>query len=117
MKTMNINEGGVLTKNLIDKLLNAQTDLENKIFELELENEHLKNNANSNNDNNDLTYKNIIKDMLYNATLNHELTHYGPEIRLTINDYILRNDTLNLLQNLFFEVQNEQEYKFKNLVK
>ena len=117
MKTMNINEGGVLAKNLIDKLLNAQTDLENKIFELELENEYLKNNANSNNDNNDLTYKNIIKDMLYNATINRELTYYGPEVRLTINDYTLQNDTLNLLQDLFFEVQNECEYKFKKIVK
>lgn len=116
---MDNNAGGVLTKNLIDKLLNAQTTLQNRIYELENENKSLKDTIEGHINTDSLSYKNILKDMLRCASIysgfNDNFNDYYTEYKVSISDYVPIGTHLDILRKLWEEVKVEQINKLESI--
>lgn len=112
---MDNNAGGVLTKNLIDKLLNAQTTLQNRIYELENENKSLKDTIEGHINSDSLSYKNILKDMLCCASIYQDFNDYYTEYKVSISDYVPIGTHLDILRKLWEEVKVEQINKLESI--
>ena len=112
---MDNNGSGVLTKNLIDKLLNAQTTLQNRIYELENENKSLKDIVEGHINSDLLSYKNILKDMLCYASIYRDFNDYYTEYKVSISDYVPIGTHLDILRKLLEEIKVEQVNKLESI--
>ena len=112
---MDNNTSGVLTKNLINKLLNAQTTLQNRIYELENENKSLKDTIEGHINSDSLSYKNILKDMLCYASIYQDFNDYYTEYKVSISDYVPIGNHLDILRKLWEEIKVEQINKLESI--
>ena len=112
---MDNNTSGVLTKNLINKLLNAQTTLQNRIYELENENKSLKDTIEGHINSDSLSYKNILKDMLSYASIYQDFNDYYTEYKVSISDYVPIGNHLDILRKLWEEIKVEQINKLESI--
>ena len=93
-------------------LLNDQTELQNKIFSLEEENKRLKSLMDEDSGlKNPDTYKNILYNMLRHGYITNENKQWYNEVTLSVDNYPLWGNELDIIQNLYYELQkNDPRY-------
>lgn len=110
--TRNMKVESGLGKEWINKILNDQTELQNKIFSLEEENKRLKSLMDEDSGlKNPDTYKNILYNMLRHGYISNENKQWYNEITLSVDNYPLWGNELDIIQNLYYELQkNDPRY-------